>query len=180
MDVASLSVASRKAEAMYQENLSAYVKFVFRRPFGRIIVRNFPRWSYQKAIDSMIKKDFFEGVDRVDKGNPSEVASNSNYNKTALRKVIKEYNSKDIKKCVEVLAKRVEKHFMEGQEKDDSAGVTSAKILNAVWKTCEDEFVKLTETWTSRIFQLYGDSSISLEYTPADVESAFRRQRLGS
>lgn len=40
MDVASLGVASRKAEAIYQENLSAYVKFVFRRPFGRIIVSN--------------------------------------------------------------------------------------------------------------------------------------------
>lgn len=44
MDVASLSVASKKAEAMYQENLSAYVKFVFRRPFGRIIVSNSPSW----------------------------------------------------------------------------------------------------------------------------------------
>ncbi len=128
----------------------------------------------------MIKKDFFEGVDRVDKGNPSEVASNSNYNKIALRKVVKEYNSKDIKKCVEVLAKRVEKHFMEGSEKDDTAGVASAKILNTVWKTCEDEFIKLTETWTSRISHLYGDSGISLEYTLVDVESAFRRQRLGS
>ena len=38
MDVRSMNVLSRQAEAIYDENLSAYVKLVIRRPFGRIIV----------------------------------------------------------------------------------------------------------------------------------------------
>jgi hypothetical protein len=114
----------------------------------------------------------------MSKGNTSEIASNSNFNKGALRKVIKDYNSKDIKKHIDSLAKRVEKHFTEGLEKDDAAGVASAKLLNTVWKACKDELLKLTERWSSRISQLYGDG-ISLDYTVGDVETAFRRQKLG-
>ena len=38
MDVNSMSVFSKQAEAIYDENLNAYVKLVIRRPFGRIIV----------------------------------------------------------------------------------------------------------------------------------------------
>jgi exocyst complex component 1 len=34
-----MSLFSRQAEAIYDENLSAYIKLVIRRPFGRIIVR---------------------------------------------------------------------------------------------------------------------------------------------
>jgi hypothetical protein len=40
MDVASLKTTSRKAEAIYEENLTSYVKVVMRKPFAKIIVRN--------------------------------------------------------------------------------------------------------------------------------------------
>ena len=116
----------------------------------------------------------------MSKANTSEIASSSSFNKNALRKVIKDYNSKDIKKHIDSLAKRVEKHFMEGVEKDEAAGsVASAKLINTVWKACKDELLKLTEHWSSRITQLYGDG-ISLDFTVGDVETAFKRQKLGS
>ena len=38
LDVPSLIASSRRAEAIYDENLMAYIKIVFRRPFGKIIV----------------------------------------------------------------------------------------------------------------------------------------------
>lgn len=38
LDVSSLTVSSRRAEAIYDENLAAYIKIAFRRPFGKIIV----------------------------------------------------------------------------------------------------------------------------------------------
>jgi len=111
--------------------------------------------------------------------NTSEITSNTSFNKGALRKVIKDYNSKDIKKHIDSLAKRVEKHFTEGVEKDDVAGgVASAKLLSTVWKACKDELLMLTEHWSSRITQLYGD--VSLDFSVGDVETAFKRQKLGS
>lgn len=39
LEVGPVVVLSRRAEAIYDENLSAYVKIVLRRPFARIIVR---------------------------------------------------------------------------------------------------------------------------------------------
>ena len=109
----------------------------------------------------------------------NEIASNSNFNKGTLRNVVKDYSLKDFKKHTDTLAKHVEKHFTEGLEKDDATGTASAKLLNAVWKACQDELVKLTEHWSSRISELFGDG-ISLDFTAGDVETVFRRQKIGS
>jgi hypothetical protein len=38
IEVGSVSVFMKQAEAIYDENLSAYVKIVLRRPFAKIIV----------------------------------------------------------------------------------------------------------------------------------------------
>jgi hypothetical protein len=38
MEVGSVGGFTKKARAIYDENLSAYVKLLFRRPFGKIIV----------------------------------------------------------------------------------------------------------------------------------------------
>ncbi|PPQ67093.1 hypothetical protein CVT25_005694 [Psilocybe cyanescens] len=162
LDVPSITTFIRRAEGIYDENLQAYIKTVFRRPFGKLI-------------------DFFEAFDRAAKDtNTAELTSNSNFSKTALRKIIKDYNSKDIKKLVDVLSKRVEKHFTDTEKStDDGAGIPSTKVLIGVWNCCEAEFVKLTENWASRISQWYGDSGITLEYTIAEAEAAFRRQKFG-
>lgn len=99
-----------------------------------------------------------------------------------MRKVLKDYSSKDVRKHIDTLSKRVEKHFTEGFEKggaDEANGHSSGTIVAGVWKACEEELVRLTESWAARIAQLYGDSGISLEYTVAEVEGAFQRQRFG-
>jgi len=52
---------------------------------------------------------------------------------------VKDYNSKDIRKYTDVLSKRVEKHFTDGEKglSDESNG--SSKVLLEVWKACEEE-----------------------------------------
>ena len=37
-EIGSVNVFATRAEAMYEENLNAYVKMVLRRPFSKIIV----------------------------------------------------------------------------------------------------------------------------------------------
>ena len=128
-------------------------------------------------------QDYFETLDRAVKdSNPTEVTNNSNYNKTALRRITKDYNSKDIRKHVDTLSKRVEKHFTDASEKtavEEVSGIAAGTVLVRVWMACEKELVRLTELFSSRISQWYGDSGISLEYTTSDIETAFRRQKLG-
>ncbi|KAH9486586.1 Exocyst complex component 1 [Psilocybe cubensis] len=161
LDVPSMTTFIRRAEGIYDENLSAYIKTVFRRPFGKLM-------------------DFFDAFDRAAKDtNPTELTANSNFNKATLRKIIKDYNSKDIKKHVDVLSKRVEKHFTDMDKSADEGGAVPSKVLIGVWNSCEMEFVRLTEAWSSRISQWYGDSGLALEYTVAEAEAAFRRQKFG-
>jgi hypothetical protein len=41
LEVTSLDGASRKAEAIYDENISLYIRVLLRRAFGKIIVKSF-------------------------------------------------------------------------------------------------------------------------------------------
>ncbi|KAI0005577.1 exocyst complex component Sec3-domain-containing protein [Russula compacta] len=163
-EIGSVNVFSTRAEAGYEENLSAYVKMVLRRPFSKII-------------------DYFDGVEQQLKTTaPSEVSSNSSYSRSALKKVVKEYDAKDVRKHVDVLFKRVEKHFTEASEvtTGESSGITPGTVLVGVWKACEEELLRITEIFATRITQCYANTGVSLEYSVTDVEAAFRRNRVGS
>jgi hypothetical protein len=180
MEVGSVAGFIRRAQAIYEENLNAYIKLVLRRPFAKLIV-SFCMHVLTSVAQSRISKDYFEGVERLLKTTaPTEVFKNSNFSKSALKKVIKEFNGKDIRKIVDVLFKRVEKHFVESSEKmtsEDSGGVYPDTVLSGVWKACEEELVRITEVSNKRIAQCYSESGLSLEYSVLDVEAAFRRRK---
>lgn len=165
LDVGSVSGFSKQAEAIYNENLNAYLKIVLRRPFAKII-------------------DYFDGIERLlTTTAPTEVSKNNNYNRSSLKKVVKEFDGKDIRKHIDALFKRVEKHFTEAEEKatkEESSGIAPGTVMVGVWKACEEELQRMTQNFNKRISQCYADSGVSLEYTSADVETSFRRHRLGS
>lgn len=165
LDVGSVSGFLKQAETIYNENLNAYVKIILRRPFAKIT-------------------DYFDGIERLlTTTAPTEVSKNSNYNRSSLKKVVKEFDGKDIRKHLDALFKRVEKHFTEAEEKatkEESSGITPGTVMVGVWKACEEELQRMTENFNKRISQCYADSGVSLEYTSADVETSFRRHRLGS
>lgn len=96
--------------------------------------------------------------------------------------MLKEFDGKDIRKHADVLFRRVEKHFTEAEEKttrEESSGIAPGTVMVGVWKACEEEVRRMTESFRGRISQCYGDSGISMEYTSSDVESAFKRHRHG-
>ena len=103
----------------------------------------------------------------------TNLSSTSTYNKSALRKVLKEYNSKDIRKNIEGMHKRVEKHFADSADGGDA-------VFSHVWQACEDELLSLTDKITRLISQYYSDSGVALEFSKSDIESAFKKTRAGS
>ena len=117
---------------------------------------------------------------------PTEVSSNSSYSKSSLKKVVKEYNAKDIRKHIDTLFKRVEKHFDEASEKatagdaSASTGIAPGTVMVGVWKACEEELLRITDLFNKRITQCYKETGISLEYGTSDVEAAFKRHRVNS
>ncbi|THH33432.1 hypothetical protein EUX98_g736 [Antrodiella citrinella] len=165
IDIGTIATFLARAQAIYDENLSAYVKLVLRRPFAKII-------------------DYFEGVERLLKTTaPSEIPSNSTYSKSALKKVVKEFTAKDVRKHVDALFKRVEKHFTDASEKtttEEVNGMASGTVLVGVWKACEDELLRITELFAKRIAQCYQSAGVTLEYSAVDVEGSFKRHRVAA
>ena len=118
LDIGSVSSFLVQAESIYDENLAAYVRLVLRRPFLKILVGG--EFFLCPTMIDRYRQDYFEGIERLLKTTaPTEVQNNSTYSKSALKKVVKEYNAKDIRKQVDALFKRVEKHF------EDDGGTSS-------------------------------------------------------
>ncbi|TFK56552.1 hypothetical protein OE88DRAFT_1649908 [Heliocybe sulcata] len=165
LEIGSVAAFLKRAESIYDENLNAYVRMILRRPLAKIM-------------------DYFEGVERLLKTTaPSEVANNSSYNKSALKKVVKDYNAKDMRKHIDALYARVEKHFTEASEKattERGTGIAPGTVMVGVWRACEEEVLRLTEGFAKRVAQCYAESGVVLEYGAADVETAFRRHRVGN
>ncbi|KAG8219670.1 exocyst complex component Sec3-domain-containing protein [Butyriboletus roseoflavus] len=126
LETGSVSGFMKQAETIYNENLAAYVRIVLRRPFAKLI-------------------EFFEGVERLLKTTaPSEVQKNSSYNKSSLKKVLKDFDGKDVRKHIDVLFRRVEKHFTEAEEKatkEEKSGIAAGTVMVGVWKACEEELL---------------------------------------
>ncbi|XP_006453994.1 hypothetical protein AGABI2DRAFT_61670 [Agaricus bisporus var. bisporus H97] len=168
MNIGSVGSFANKAKSLYDENLEAYIKILFRRSFGKII-------------------DYFEGMERLLRtlASPSDITTNSTYNKHAFRKIVKEYTIKDLRKHVDAMNKLVQKHFIDapvvnqGNASQDVADEGVGRtVLLGVWRTCEEELVKLTEGWTEKVSQCYGEG-VGLEFNGADVEQAFKRYKTG-
>ncbi len=103
-------------------------------------------------------KDYFEGVERLlTTTAPSEVHNRFYFNKSALKRILKEYSAKDVRRHVEALHKRVEKHFSAAAEttEAESLSVTSGPVMVGVWKACEEEMIRDTDTFQRLIEQCY-------------------------
>ncbi|KZT54682.1 hypothetical protein CALCODRAFT_377065 [Calocera cornea HHB12733] len=168
-DMSSLEVASARqfvtrAEAVYQENLEVYLRLILRRAFNRLMV-------------------FFDGVDKtLQISSAQDVLANSVFSKSNLKRIVKDFNSKDMRKIIDALFKRVEKHFVAAEGTaaagKGEASIASDPILPGVWKACEEEMVRQTERFSGLIKLVYGDAGIALEYTVQDVQAACRRQQV--
>ncbi|KAG1715987.1 hypothetical protein ID866_1152 [Astraeus odoratus] len=158
--VGSMARFSKQAESIYNENLIPLIVY---------------------PVDGVHLQDFFDGLERLLKTTaPSQVQKNSNYSKSTLKRVLKEFDVKDVRKHVDVLFRRVEKHFTEAEEnttREESSGITPGTVLVGVWKACEEELQKMTESFSARISQCYPDSGLSLDYSSSDIEATFRRHQ---
>lgn len=178
LNVPSLGVFLERARNMYDENMQAYVKTLLRRSFGRMMVRNGLVWD-GLAKASLTGQDFFDGVERLLKTTPAaEVSLHNSYSRSALKKVLKDNGAKDMRKAIETMSKRVDKHF--GDDDASAAGAADAgtqALIQTVWKDVTLGLRRETERAREMIGKSYGDSGLGLEFGPADVEAACKRAK---
>jgi len=107
---------------------------------------------------------------------PLDVSKDSNYNKAALKKVLKDFSGKDVRRCIDAMYKRVEKHFEEEGAGGAGGSAIPGTVSADVWKACEDELVKVTERFRTLASKCYGGDG-GMEFGVPDVEAAFKKHR---
>ncbi|KAG5362911.1 Exocyst complex component SEC3 [Yarrowia sp. B02] len=149
------------AVSQYRTHLSEYSDNVLRRPFGKII-------DYVQGVEALLKKD------------PSATPNQKHsYNKKALKAAISSCSPKDLRKVIDILRKRVEKHF--GASQDDelaTVGATPAyndELLAKVWNALQAETISVFNRLTNIMNKYFADSSATNDITKAEIQAAFRR-----
>ncbi|KAM0792567.1 hypothetical protein ACM66B_005230 [Microbotryomycetes sp. NB124-2] len=144
-----------QAKEKYQQNLDSYIRLILRRPLSRVL-------------------DYFAGLESLLRTTPpTEVSLHSAYTKAALRRVLSDLRSKDVRKAVDALYKRVDKHF------NDQSVSDSAVVLKTVWSACDEEMQRLTGVWRGLIEKCYPDDKIGLDFDQAQVHDFFVKARAG-
>lgn len=162
----------KEAKLRYANALKVYVNLYFRRPLEKLNV-------------------FFEGVQqKVQQGiREEEISYQLAYSKQELRKVIKDCNLKDIKKGLEEMYKRVEKHISDPANNliQASAVLTWTHLrawsrffsshfmlhLQVIWRSMQEEFIAQYKSISEMIERCYPQANIALLFSIEDVLNVF-------
>ncbi|XP_023566701.1 exocyst complex component 1 isoform X8 [Octodon degus] len=141
LKISCLEAEKKEAKQKYTDHLQSYVIYSLGQPLEKL-------------------NHFFEGVEtRVAQGiREEEVSYQLAFNKQELRKVIKEYPGKEVKKGLDNLYKKVDKHLCEEEN-----------LLQVVWHLMQDEFIRQYKHFEGLIARCYPGSGITMEFTIQDI-----------
>ncbi|XP_068259149.1 exocyst complex component 1 isoform X1 [Nyctibius grandis] len=141
LKISCLEAEKKEAKQKYTDHLQSYVICSLGQPLEKL-------------------NHFFEGVEaRVAQGiREEEVSYQLAFNKQELRKVIKEYPGKEVKKGLDNLYKKVDKHLCEEEN-----------LLQVVWHSMQDEFIRQYKHFEGLIARCYPGSGITMEFTIQDI-----------
>lgn len=107
---------------------------------------------------------FFEGVQlKVSQGvKETEISYQMAYSKQELRKVIAQYPAREVKKGLDALYKKVEKHLCDEEN-----------LLQVVWRAMQEEFIVQYNFLEDRIQRCYAGAMITLDFTIDDILTYF-------
>lgn len=134
------------AKTRYKEAVKEYVQRYFGRPLEKLSA-------------------FFEGVQaKVAQGvKAEEVGYQMAYSKTELRKVINDCSLKVVKKGLEEMYRKVEKHAFEPE----------STLIQVIWRSMQEEFITQYKAIQEMIHRCYPDANITLSFTVEDVLNVF-------
>ncbi|GMT35969.1 hypothetical protein PFISCL1PPCAC_27266, partial [Pristionchus fissidentatus] len=142
--IACLDNYRKEAKRICEENIDMYVREHMGRPLEKIHL-------------------YFEAVSRAkDRIRAEEIAYQQQFSKMELKKVISQYPGKEVRKGLEQLYKKLEKHL-----------VDNSSLLQVVWRNMQEAFIKQLQSYQQIMAECYPNSKIDLEVSIDDVLSFF-------
>ncbi|KKY35616.1 putative exocyst complex component sec3 [Diaporthe ampelina] len=135
----------RAASDEINEHMTRYLDAVMRRPLGKLL----------DTIENI------EGQLKSGKA-PAAIAAQPSNSKATFDKVLLHYDAKEVRKGIESLRKRVEKHFDENNS-----------LALKVTKSCESYYNEVEQRIARVVSELYG-GEVLVEWPRLEVKSGFR------
>ncbi|KAI0459183.1 exocyst complex component Sec3-domain-containing protein [Xylaria acuta] len=132
------------------EHMNLYLNAVMRRPLGKLL-------EYLENLETQIASGKTITI----------IAAQPSNSKATFNKILSTYDGREVRKGIEALRKRVEKHF--GDADDPSL---SRELVNRVLRECE-KFYNEVEVRISTITTTVYGGDVLFEWPRADVKVAF-------
>lgn len=146
-----------KALMEMAEHQEAYVGAVIRRPLGKLL-------DFVESVESILS------TSASARATPTSVpTTHPSHSRSIFKKVLAANTAKDIRKGVDALRLRIEKHFGDSDEP-----ALSQRLVTRIMEDCERRYADVAER-TRRIAQDVYEGSVEVEFSRSDVQAAFRR-----
>ncbi|KAL8980144.1 MAG: hypothetical protein Q9205_004692 [Flavoplaca limonia] len=146
-----------KVQAQHEmtEHLDLYLAAVLRRPLGKLL-------DFVESAETQL-------ANLQSDESPQIIATRASHSRSVFKKVLSTYDAKEMRKGIDTLKKRVEKHFGEADDVSLSRG-----LVNTVVGECEKKYIAIGER-TRRLVRDVYEGSVEVEWRDEDVVAAFRR-----
>ncbi|KAL8935185.1 MAG: hypothetical protein Q9211_004831 [Gyalolechia sp. 1 TL-2023] len=154
-DNAVLSEWREQAQQEMAEHMEHYLAALLRRPLGKLL-------TFIESAETQLK-------DIPHDQSPQMVAARASHSRSVFKKVLSAYDARELRKGIDALKKRVEKHFGEADDANISRG-----LVALVLRECEGRYMNVGER-TRRLVRDVYESNVEVEWRDEDVANAFRR-----
>lgn len=144
---------SEKATHDQLMHLTQYTDAIIRRPLGK--------WL-----------DFLESTEALMKSteNYASIANRPSHSRSSVKKVLSTYDGKEIRKGIETLKKRVEKHFTDADDPSNSSKTLIPRVLDE----CNTRYTLAHDRMKMVIEKVY-DSTLEIDWRKEDAAVMFKR-----
>ncbi|XHF98027.1 hypothetical protein AWENTII_001597 [Aspergillus wentii] len=141
-----------RARQDLNEHMKLYLDSVIHRPLGKLL-------EFVESTENLMAAG----------GHPPDIASRASHSRSVAKKVLAMYDSKEIKRGIEMLKKRVEKHFGDA----DDPGLSRSLVLK-VLRECEARYENAHDR-TRRIIDAVYEGQLDLEWRKEDAIAMFKK-----
>ncbi|KAF2744664.1 hypothetical protein M011DRAFT_470252 [Sporormia fimetaria CBS 119925] len=142
-----------KAEQEMREHMDLYVDAVIRRPLGKLL-------EFVESTEMLLAQPGATG---------QGIAGRSSHSKSVFKKLLQHHDGKELRKGIEALKKRVDKHFGDA----DDAGI-ARNLVAKVYAECEERYVDAYERVVSVGQDVYM-GEVEVEWGVNEIRTGFRR-----
>lgn len=145
-----LTLFKTRAERDLAEHLGLYTSSVIRRPLGKLL-------------------DFVESVEVLQRGGADDIPSRQSHSRQVFKKALAHHDGKEIRRGIETLKKRVDKHFAA------DGGDDNAALMERILAALEKEFIDVHRRAQLLVQTVYKEAGLEVEFLVADVVGGFKK-----